>query len=215
MSDDPPDRAIYHITHVRSLPDMLGSNALLCESEVLRRRVAYTDIGMPNIKARRRRTPVDCGPGGTPCDYVPFYFAPRSPMLYSIDRGNVPTYQDGQDSVVHLVAMLSAVRATGRPAVFSEGNAGAAFVKFHDDNPSLLERLIDWEIMKLQYWRSTPDDPYRADRRQAEFLVHGHLPFDVIHTVGVCAEYRANEVREIVNRLEYPPKVIVRKDWYY
>ena len=215
MTAPPPNRPIYHITHMRSLPDIFTARALLCESEVVRQRVTYTDIGMPSIKDRRRRTPVDCEPGGTPCDYVPFYYGPRSPMLYSIFRGNVPSYQEGQDPVVYMVTTLAAVRAVGNPAVFTEGNAGAAFVSFHKDEPVLLENTIDWPLMKARYWFDTLEDPTRANRRQAEFLVHNSVPLDVIQSIVVRNEPRAAEVKSISEHFGVSIPVMVYNDWYY
>jgi len=66
-------------------------------------------IAYQHIKDRRARKRVPAGPGGTVADYVPFYFAPRSPMLYAITRGLVPGYDGGQSSVVHLVTSTDAV----------------------------------------------------------------------------------------------------------
>ncbi len=55
------------------------------------------------------------GPSGTLDDHVPFYFAPRSPMLYSIHGGYVEGYVVGQRSVIHLVSSAEAVSAAGVP----------------------------------------------------------------------------------------------------
>ncbi|MFK0214956.1 DUF4433 domain-containing protein [Streptomyces sp. NPDC090298] len=209
------NRPIYHITHIRNLSDILTSQALLCESAVAQQGVSYMDIGMPSIKDRRRRTVVSCHPGGTPCDYVPFYFGPRSPMLYSIYRGNVPSYREGQDPVVYLVTTLASVRATGRTAVFTEGNAGAGFVDFHADDASLLEKTIDWDLMQERYWFDTPDDPARANRRQAEYLVHGSVPSGAIQNIVVRTEARAEQAREVIAEFGIDLPVVVYNGWYY
>ncbi len=136
-------------------------------------------------------------------------------MLFSIHKGNVPSYRDGQDPVVYLVTTLAVVRATGNPAVFTEGNAGAAFVKFHKDEPTSLESAIDWALMKERYWFDTPEDPTRANRRQAEFLVHKAVPLDAIQNIVVRNEARANEVREISRRFGVSIPVMVYNNWYY
>jgi len=47
---------------------------------------------------------VPLAPYGCVADYVPFYFAPRSPMLYKLHKGGVPNYTGGQDPLVYLVS---------------------------------------------------------------------------------------------------------------
>ena len=48
---------------------------------------------------------VPIGPGGAVSDYVLFYFAPRSPMMYAIHRGNVPTYGELGTGIDYLVRL--------------------------------------------------------------------------------------------------------------
>jgi ssDNA thymidine ADP-ribosyltransferase, DarT len=61
---------------------------------------------------------------------VPFYFCPRSIMLYLLHRGNHPEldYTGGQRPIVHLVADLHEIvrwaEAQGVRWAFSDRNAG-------------------------------------------------------------------------------------------
>jgi hypothetical protein len=66
---------------------------------------------MSEVVARRKRLPVSCHPGTCVGDYVPFYFCPRSVMLYVISRRNHSslTYRGGQAPIVHLETDLHAV----------------------------------------------------------------------------------------------------------
>ena len=92
----PQPTFVVHFTSV----DHLGSIAtegLLADTGAQAQGVLEVEIGNTDIKARRARREVPVAPNGVVADYVPFYFAPRSPMMYSIHRGNVPTYQDGCD----------------------------------------------------------------------------------------------------------------------
>src|SRR5579885_2830987 len=99
----PVPTPIYHITHLDNLPKVIAANCLCCCAIQDRRGMTHKSIAHNSIQDKRARTLVPCGPGGTLHDYVPFYFAPRSPMLYTIHRGNVPGYEDGQEPLVHLV----------------------------------------------------------------------------------------------------------------
>ncbi|SCL28590.1 protein of unknown function [Micromonospora nigra] len=88
---------ILHFTHVDNLPGILAAGRLFPDGAVGQR--LATDVGAIDIKARRRSRPVPCLPGGFVSDYVPFYFAGRSPMMYRIAcehrDGVVGRYPDG------------------------------------------------------------------------------------------------------------------------
>src|SRR5262245_34367144 len=95
---------IYHITHLRNLPSVLEEGGLWCDGEAARRGLCAVAIAHGHIKQRRARRTVPVGPRGSLADYVPFYFAPRSPMLYALHQGGVEGYEGGQEEVLHLVA---------------------------------------------------------------------------------------------------------------
>lgn len=70
--------------------------------------------------------PVRVRPGGVVADYVPFYFAPRSPMLYAIHMGNVAEYNDGIDPLVYIVTSVERLLALGLAVVTTDRNAALA-----------------------------------------------------------------------------------------
>ncbi|MGF0313829.1 DarT ssDNA thymidine ADP-ribosyltransferase family protein [Rhodococcus sp. IEGM1428] len=53
---------------------------------------------------------MDIPPGGCVADYIPLYFAPRSPMLYSLKMGNVPTFQGDTHDFVYIVTSTEVSR---------------------------------------------------------------------------------------------------------
>lgn len=73
---------------------------------------------MEEIKRRRRTMPLDSRPGLHVGECVPFYFCPRSVMLYMLHKGNHPqlAYQGGQGPIVHLEADLRNVVAWAESA---------------------------------------------------------------------------------------------------
>lgn len=117
-------------------------------------------------------------------EYVPFYFAPRSPMLFRIQRGGVDGVSSDAGRLVYVVSSTDAVVEAGHVYVFTDGNAAAAFTEFHDD-PDRLDEVVDWPLMKATMWSNTPDDPDRRRRRGAEFVVHQALPFELVHELCV------------------------------
>ena len=99
---------IYHILHVDRLASVVAEASLLSDAEIGGEAADGTTIGMGTIKERRLRLPVDCHPGTHVGEYVPFYFCPRSIMLYVIYKANHPelAYRGGQEPIVHLEADL-------------------------------------------------------------------------------------------------------------
>lgn len=175
--------------------------------------IAYTDIAHQNIQDRRQWTPVPCGPDGLLHDYVPFYFAPRSPMLYVISQGGVEGYAEGQAPVVHLVSTAQAVQTAGHSFVFTDGHGIMAMTDFFDDLMQL--DTIDWQVMEMRYWHDTPTDGDRKRRRQAEFLVHQSFPWALVHEIGVMTPAIAERVDQALQGQPYRPPVVVRREWYY
>lgn len=107
-----PDRPkIYHIVHVNKLQSIIDDGHLWCDAEIIKRKPSGTTIGMNQIKQRRLGLPLASHQGLNVGDCVPFYFCPRSVMLYLIHRANHPelTYQGGQKPIVHLEADLYSV----------------------------------------------------------------------------------------------------------
>ncbi len=176
--------SVYHITSVENLPLILGSDGLMAKSKLTKQDISYTDIAHQSIQDRRAHISVPCGTGGTLHDYVPFYFAPRSPMLYAIHCGSVQGYRGGQNQVIHLRSMTKDIQKAKIPFVFTDGHAAMKFSAFYNDS-ELLSSVIDWQIMNSMYWADTPEDGDKKRRRQAEYLVYDFCPWEIIYEIGV------------------------------
>ena len=135
----PSNPKIYHITHVDNLPAIVAAGELCSDSRMRRRGGPTASVGMAKIKARRLTRPVGCHVGTAVGDFVPFYFCPRSIMLFMLHKGNHPelNYADGQEPIVHLVADLHAVvqwaHQCGRRWAFTTANASALYTSFYSD----------------------------------------------------------------------------------
>lgn len=201
---------IYHITPIDNLESIISEGGLLAYNVMLETGTNYTNIAYENIQYRRARIRVPCGAGGVLHDYVPFYFAPRSPMLYTINRGNVPNYTQGQEAVIHLVSHVEDIDARGDlDFVFTDGHAVMEFTTFFDDLNYLDN--IDWDVMEARYWRDTNEDNDRKRRRQAEFLVRNFLPWELITEIGVMNSTIKANTENILQNFTHKPSVIVQK----
>jgi hypothetical protein len=204
---------IYHITHVANLPEIITAGCLWSDRRIQHEGV-NTVIGFDHIKRRRlEEIEVDCHPGTKVGDYVPFYFCPRSVMLYVIDRRNTQLqYQGGQREIVHLVSTVeTAIEvAEGRPWAYSDGNAGAFYTKFYADLRRLTQ-LVDWDAVSAKNWA----EPAVKNRKQAEFLVHDTFPWTAFHEIGVVDQAVADQVRAALRSAVHRPRTRVHPEWYY
>jgi hypothetical protein len=174
-----------------------------------------TAIGMSDIKRRRLGLPVKCHAGDHVGDYVPFYFCPRSVMLYVIFCANHPdlTYRGGQGPIIHLEGDLHEVVSwaddSNRRWAFSLSNAGARYTEFRASLDHLDQ--LDWAAIAAPDWRL---DQVK-ERKQAEFLVQGAFPWNLVRRIGV----RTSGIRETVvvalSETSHQPDVVIRPEWYY
>lgn len=204
---------LYHLTHGKNLAAIVQGGELRCKAALDQTRAGYQDIAYPGIQGRRAKQLVSCGPGGVIHDYVPFYFCPRSPMLLAHQAHRVESNPDGQRPLVHLVTTVEAAEAAGCRWVFTDGHAAMAYTQFFDD----LDRLgeIDWASVRSNSWADTDLDGDRKRRKQAEFLVHGALPWKLVEEIGVLDAAVKRRVEEILAASDHKPAVTVRKGWYY
>jgi ssDNA thymidine ADP-ribosyltransferase, DarT len=93
------ETAVYHITYIENLASIVRAGQLDCDNGCVAAAIEPVSIAYSSLKEQRARTEVTVASGGTLADYVPFYYAPRSPMLYTIWRGNVIEYAGSQDDI--------------------------------------------------------------------------------------------------------------------
>ncbi|MFY3863776.1 DUF4433 domain-containing protein [Achromobacter xylosoxidans] len=210
----PPQPKIYHIAHVDRLPSIVAAGGLLSDALVQAQALGGTMVGMNHIKQRRlTELQLASHPGLFVGACVPFYFCPRSVMLYLIHRRNAElTYQGGQTPIIHLQADLRAVVAwaNAQPArwAFTLSNAGSYFFEDRNDLARLGE--INWTAVQATNWSGG-----LKEGKQAEFLLEQHFPWHLVERIGV---HSAAVYGQVVNALPahgHRPTVEVLPGWYY
>lgn len=215
MSTPPAQPKIYHIAHMDRLPSIIADGCLWSDATMIQRPGLGTTIGMSDIKQRRLALPVDCHRNTRVGDYVPFYFCPRSIMLYVIHCANHPglASRGGQRPIVHLEADLNEVVAwangVDRRWVFSLSNAGATYTQFRCDMAKLDE--VNWPAVAAADFRSAEI----KEGKQAEFLVHGSFPWALFRRIGVHSPTVAQQVADALRLASHRPPVEIQREWYY
>lgn len=209
----PSNTILYHFTHIDHLASIL-QHGLFSDTEAQARELITHEAGDQGIKKQRQGRPVPFAPGGVVADYVPFYFAPRSPMLYVISKGGVATYTQSQDELVYLGTSVERLLELGLRPIFSRRNAALVNAEFFTD-PAELANKIDWSLMKDRIWKNTDEDLDRKARRAAECLVHECVPPEAFVGVRTMTIERMSDVARIVDSVGVSLSVDSRPNWYY
>jgi hypothetical protein len=208
MSHNPRQVMIYHITDVENLPGIFSDGGLHSDAEMARRNPDVTVIGYSHIKQRRmQEIRVPCCNNRFVGEFVPFYFCPRSPMLYVINRGNTGRPTGSQSTIVHLVSTLDAGIRLGKPWAISDSNAGSSYPSFFPDLNGLNE--LDWAAIRATSWVG------KQSQKAAEFLVADFFPWQAIHAIGCHNPEVARHVQGLLDSQPQKPTVTVKPDWYY
>ena len=201
---------LFHFTHVDNLPS-IATEGLFGDRVAVSRSLLKTDVGQQDIKCQRRQRRVPIGPRGVVADYAPFYFAARSPMLYKIDKREVPTYDGGQDGLIYLVTDVERIAERTSRFVFTDRNAVSDYARFADEIDEL-SNFVDWPLMEGQSWNNTPTEPDRRSRRMAEFLVHRRVPWDAFFELAARTDEDAARAQASLAKVNADGVVHVRQD---
>lgn len=171
---------IYHIVHVDRLSSIIADGYLWCDAEIVRRSPPGTTIGMNDIKQRRLQQPLTSHQNLRVGDCVPFYFCPRSIMLYLVYQGNHPelTYRGGQSPIIHLEADLHNTvkwaEQNQKRWAFTLSNAGSFFFEDRCNLTQLNE--VDWNAVQNDQWGGSGVSTSIKEGKQAEFLLEHSFP---------------------------------------
>lgn len=208
---------LYHITHMDNFSSILQEGGLWADAKMIAHGGPERGIGLSKIKKRRLHLPVKCHLDDVVGDYVPFYFCPRSIMLYILHKGNLPglSYRGGQAPILHLEADLQKVVAwadsDNRRWAFTLSNAGAHYTEFRCQMEQLDE--INWRAVEATDFR----EPMIKEGKQAEFLVYGFFPWRLVRRIGVFSQAYYHQVKTILADFPdaFQPLVEIRREWYY
>ncbi len=215
MSPPPARPKLYHITHVDNLQSIVADGGLFSDAELIRRGGPAASIGMGIIKQRRLGLPVKCHPGDFVGGYVPFYFCPRSIMLFLIHCANHPelTYRGGQGPILHLeldmYEVITWANAAPRRWAFSLSNAGAVYSEFRARVDQLDQ--VDWAAVAATDFR----DPRIKEGKQAEFLVQDFVPWRLVGRIGAQSATVQRRAMQAIGSVAHRPPVDLLGSWYY
>lgn len=215
---------LFHITAIANLPQIFSAGMLVSKNRGAAEGIDYQNIAHRGAQGARALRALPDPPGGVVHDYVPFYFAPRSPMLSAIHNGRVAGCTWQQADIVHFETTVANVTASGKSFAFYDRNATLQHSRCYTDLARL--DVVAWDILTeipqldgyCKYFFDRPEHARYADRmerRQAEFLVRDVVAMEQITRLGVIDAQRAVEVGTILAAAGVNLRVDVMRDWYF
>lgn len=211
---DVSEQRLYHVTHIKNLAAIIESGRLLADSGEAGGATPVVDIATPEVRRARRETAIP-GQTATVAEYVPFYLSPDAHLWNTVrTHGNDPrvsteaTAWAARDFVMVVTVakdIFSACADSTAAAPYSvtDGDAAMDITRF-GTGPGGTESLL--RLLRA-------DEP--AGRMlNAEFLVKGAVPFELVTLVGVCNERVRDEVKGKLKRAGYRARVAVYPPWF-
>ncbi len=205
---------IFRIVHIDNLDYILQQNKLTtygnADSDP-----NYVGIGegeLINLRTNHTITTTNSGIEYCPsCDFLPFYFAAKSVMLYRIKTGwNVAKVE--QEKIIYFVYKLSDVIQNAN-YLFTDGHGYAKITQWFDDI-QFINQLSSVDISR-KWWHNTEEDGDRERRKQAEFWIENEIALNLAKGIGVYNENALHLAQELCAKHERKIEIKVKPEYYY
>lgn len=205
------DQRIYHLTHVRNLPQILSAGELLADASDAWVDRPAVDLSSADTRESRRATAVSGLGSANVAEFVPFFLVPNATIWEDI-RANTPDPRlssDARDVVVaDFVLLVSTVKQAAEDTddgaiVVTDGDAAHVLTRFAASTESS-ERMLR---------RLRADDNVETIV-EAELLVKDRYPFELVTLIGVANDRARDEVKAILKSSAHSPKVAVYPPWF-
>jgi len=202
---------IFRITHRANVPWIL-QNGIHCRCSTVVD-PEFISIGNPELIEKRRNRTVPIAPAGTLENYVPFYFTPKSPMLYNIRTGYGITKRPNEDIVI-LVSSLPAMKQHGVDYVFTDRHASLQTASFFCDEGDL-DKAVDFPLLQSADFTRDAEHPGRFERYQAEALAYDFVPTGALLGLACYTSIIKHDLDVTRSGPGADVKIVVRADWYF
>lgn len=192
----PQDVFVYHLTSIAALRSIVEGGKIECRNHLQDRET----IGDRELSKRRHlvSVPTLSGRPRTLDNYVSFYFASFTPMLFRLVK-NPYEWTPPVEELVILRAPLTAF-VDARPIVFTDGHSMCPQPPAHAY--TLLSHLgaVDFDLIGSGSWKV--DDPAETKERRrryaAELLALYDVPFGLVDRCAVLTSEAADNARQAV-----------------
>lgn len=188
---------LYRMVHWQNVEYILQNG--FCSREHPNMDPDYISIGHRQLISDRHAHPVPLANAGNLGEYVPFYFAGHSPMLYLIYNGYQGVSQLPQKDIVFMVCKFHNIQNSGLEYLFTDRNAKISVANFYNQKADFDK--LNWDCIQSKNWKNDESNYSRQDYKQAEFLVRHQVPVEYITALVVKNEERKAYFEDLITKL--------------
>lgn len=202
----------YRITHIDNLP-LLMQNGFIHQYHPNANK-NYIEIGNSSIIGVRNKTQVKINNFGMVGDYIPFYFTPKSIMLYNIITGYYsPLVPKRTRNEILVVRCEIQKLATLTKWFFTDGQANDMITNHFNNLKDLTK--IDWYSIQNSNFSKDNGDFDRPRRYQAEFLVYNEVPLSYFESLNVYDKNSQKLVSKILLQNNINLAINVKPEYFF
>lgn len=201
-------RYLYRMTHIDNISHIVEHG--ITHSFSPNSNSNYVSIGDTSLISTRNIQSLSNG--RLLSDYIPFYFGPRSPMLYVIQKGFNFVPSLAADKIIYCITSVETVLEHQLQFVFTDGHAVDRFSSLYtEESITELEKIVDLNAVYAKYWTDDKDLDLKR-RKEAEFLILGDIPKSAILGFVVATEETRNKLLQMGVNTE---DVVVKPNYYF
>lgn len=198
----------FRVVHINNIPHLMKYGFVHRSSPFADKQ--YVSIGDPVIIEKRvHQLIIDQYSIG---DFIPFYFGPRSPMLYVIQHGYNGVKQYDAEELVYCIIKIDDIINKNVNCIFTDGHALNYITKpYGKEKLKELNNIIKYDDVYTGNWVNEDDRDLKR-RKEAELLVLDELSSDFIRGFVVYNEKAYNNLLAMGINAN---KIAIRPNYYF
>lgn len=203
------DQRIYHVTHVSNLAGILAEGKIVADA------TPVVDISAPETRKTRRAVILA---DASIANHVPFFLAPNASIWQSICTGESDSRLSPESRGIpasEFVILVSTVKNAREGKTVDDDARQADIAVTDGDAADAHTRYGATRVDSERLLRKLRSDAESDAILDAEFLVRGEFPFELITLIGVGSDKMRDEVKAQIAGIEgHRPKVAVYPPWF-
>ena len=199
----------FRMVHIDNIPHILKYGLVRADSP--NTNPNYVPIGDQLVIEKRKSRFLEISSWKKIGDFIPFYFGPRSPMLYVIQHGYNGVRRIEAENIVYCVIRLEDIIRDGIECYFTDGHVLNDLSQvFHGSLLGRVDEFVQYDEVFAYRW----DDDEKLDlkrRKEAELLLQNDLPIQYIRGFVV---YNL-EAKQLMLSMGVDEKMVVVRPNYY